>query len=281
MSARCARPAAWISSCWASGERGTSELSADLRFGTISPRTVLATVGRATAGRAAFVRQLAWRDWFAHMTLDHPDLADAPVQEGFRAIRWRRDDAGFDAWAAGRTGFPIVDAGMRQLLAEGWMHNRLRMIVASFLVKDLHIEWTRGARHFMRHLVDGDLASNQHGWHWTAGTGTDAAPYFRIFNPATQAAKFDPKGDYRRRWLWGWDGSDSKDARDYFDAVPRSWGMDPENGYPDEPIVDLAAGRQRAWLHENGLVQAEEAGEQGTRVRVRWTERQRDRYQTL
>ena len=107
----------------------------------------------------------------------------------------------FDAWRQGRTGYPIVDAGMRQLLAEGWMHNRVRMIVASFLVKDLHIEWQHGARHFMRHLVDGDLASNQHGWQWTAGTGTDAAPYFRVFNPVTQGQKFDPDGDYVRRWV--------------------------------------------------------------------------------
>ena len=110
-------------------------------------------------------------------------------------------DEAFAAWAAGRTGYPIVDAGMRQLLAEGWMHNRVRMIVASFLVKDLHIEWTHGARHFMRHLVDGDLASNQHGWQWTAGTGTDAAPYVRIFNPVTQGRKFDPGGSYIRRYV--------------------------------------------------------------------------------
>ncbi len=110
-------------------------------------------------------------------------------------------DAALDAWAAGRTGYPIVDAGMRQLLADGWMHNRVRMIVASFLVKDLHVGWTHGARHFMRHLVDGDLASNQHGWQWTAGTGTDAAPYFRVFNPVTQGNKFDPDGDYVRRWV--------------------------------------------------------------------------------
>jgi len=104
-------------------------------------------------------------------------------------------------WASGTTGYPIVDAGMRQLLATGWMHNRVRMIVASFLVKDLHLPWQWGARHFMRHLVDGDLASNQHGWQWTAGSGTDAAPYYRIFNPTTQSERFDPSGRYLRAWL--------------------------------------------------------------------------------
>ena len=107
----------------------------------------------------------------------------------------------FERWTLGTTGYPIVDAGMRQLLATGWMHNRVRMLVASFLVKDLHLPWQWGARHFMRHLVDGDLASNSHGWQWTAGTGTDAAPYFRIFNPTTQALRFDPDGDYVRRWV--------------------------------------------------------------------------------
>jgi deoxyribodipyrimidine photo-lyase len=110
-------------------------------------------------------------------------------------------DARFDVWAAGRTGYPLVDAGMRQLLEQGWMHNRVRMITASFLVKDLHIDWTRGARHFMDHLIDGDLASNQHGWQWTAGTGTDPAPYFRIFNPVSQSRRFDPDGEYIRRWV--------------------------------------------------------------------------------
>ena len=107
----------------------------------------------------------------------------------------------FDVWSNGRTGFPIVDAGMRQLLATGWMHNRVRMIVASFLVKDLHLPWQWGARHFMNHLVDGDLASNNHGWQWAAGTGTDAAPYFRVFNPTAQAERFDPDGEYVRRWM--------------------------------------------------------------------------------
>jgi deoxyribodipyrimidine photo-lyase len=135
----------------------------------------------------------------------------------------------FDAWREGRTGYPIVDAGMRQLKAEGWMHNRVRMIVASFLVKDLHIEWQHGARHFMKWLVDGDLASNQHGWQWTAGCGTDAAPYFRVFNPVEQGKKFDPEGSYIRKYL--------PELRD----VPA-----PEIHQPREPIVDHAEERRVA-----------------------------------
>src|SRR6201989_1364320 len=130
-----------------------------------------------------------------------PEVVRHEFQERYRDLEWARRSEKLDAWKEGRTGYPIVDAGMRQLLAEGWMHNRLRMIVASFLVKDLHIEWTHGARHFMRHLVDGDLASNQHGWQCPAGTGTDAAPYFRIFNPVPQGRKFDPEGEYIRRYV--------------------------------------------------------------------------------
>ena len=146
----------------------------------------------------------------------------------------------FEAWTQGRTGYPIVDAGMRQLLAEGWMHNRVRMIVASFLVKDLHIEWQRGARWFMQHLVDGDLASNQHGWQWTAGTGTDAAPYFRIFNPTTQAERFDPRGTYVRRYVPELRGIDGK-------AVHQPWKL--AGGVPDgyvEPVVDHKEEREES-----------------------------------
>ena len=143
----------------------------------------------------------------------------------------------FDAWRDGRTGYPIVDAGMRQLRTEGWMHNRVRMIVASFLVKDLHLPWWRGARHFMRYLVDGDLASNQHGWQWTAGSGTDAAPYFRIFNPTSQGEKFDPEGDYVRRYVAELREVSGK-------QVHQPWRL-PDGavpGYPG-PIVDHAAER--------------------------------------
>ena len=179
----------------------TSRMSPYLKFGSIHPRTLLADLG---PGDETFRRELAWREFYAAVLHHWPDSAREYFVPTLAAMRYDTGagaDEHFAAWAAGRTGYPIVDAGMRQLLAQGWMHNRMRMIVASFLVKDLHLEWTLGARHFMRHLVDGDLASNSHGWQWTAGTGTDAAPYFRIFNPVRQGKKFDPDGAYIRRWV--------------------------------------------------------------------------------
>ncbi len=146
----------------------------------------------------------------------------------------------FEAWCAGRTGYPIVDAGMRQLRVEGWMHNRVRMIVASFLVKDLHVDWTWGARHFMAHLVDGDLASNQHGWQWVAGTGTDASPYFRVFNPIGQSQKFDPAGRYLRRYV-----PELAELDDTEVHQPWTAGVRRPADYPD-PIVDHGAERSES-----------------------------------
>jgi deoxyribodipyrimidine photo-lyase len=180
---------------------GTSELSADLRFGTLSPRTVVGAVGTATAGRAAFVRQLAWRDWYAHLTHEHPDIARRALSSGFDRVRWRDDPDALAAWRNGRTGYPIVDAGMRQLARTGWMHNRVRLVTASFLVKDLLLDWRHGERWFRHLLVDGDVPQNAGNWQWVAGTGPDAAPYFRVLNPTTQSRRFDPSGDYIRTWV--------------------------------------------------------------------------------
>lgn len=169
----------------------TSELSVDLHFGTLSPRRAAVAL-RDVPGGAAIVRQLAWRDWYAHLLWEHPRLTRHPMRPAYEALQWQNDNEEFEAWCAGTTGYPIVDAGMRQLAATGWMHNRVRMIVASFLVKDLLVDWRWGEAHFRRLLVDGDTTQNVGNWQWVAGTGPDAAPYFRIFNPTTQAKSSTP-----------------------------------------------------------------------------------------
>jgi deoxyribodipyrimidine photo-lyase len=179
----------------------TSHLSADLKFGTLSPRRVAGEVGEDTSGRRSFIRQLAWRDFYAQILFHFPHTVDRAMRPEYDAVEWNDDDEWFAAWAEGRTGYPIVDAGMRQLTTEGWMHNRVRMITASFLVKDLLIDWRRGERHFRRLLVDGDVAQNVGNWQWVAGTGADAAPYFRILNPVAQSRRFDPNGEYIRRYV--------------------------------------------------------------------------------
>jgi deoxyribodipyrimidine photo-lyase len=179
----------------------TSRLSADLKFGTIAPHRIAAEIGEATPGRRSFVRQLAWRDFYAQVLEGRPDTVDAAYRAEYSSIPWANDDEGFDAWTTGRTGFPIVDAGMRQLANDGFMHNRVRMVAASFLVKDLLIDWRRGERWFRHHLIDGDVAQNVGNWQWVAGTGVDAAPYFRVFNPTTQSRRFDPDGEYIRKWV--------------------------------------------------------------------------------
>ncbi len=181
---------------------GTSQMSAHLKWGEIHPRTMLADLAqRRSAGAQTYRRELAWREFYADVLFHRPETARDYLRPEFARMEYDAPDGALDAWREGRTGFPIVDAGMRQLRATGWMHNRVRMIVASFLVKDLHLEWQHGARHFLHWLVDGDLASNQHGWQWVAGCGTDAAPYFRVFNPTTQGRTFDPDGAYLRRWV--------------------------------------------------------------------------------
>ncbi len=229
------------------GIDGTSGLSVDLKFGALSPRTVVEVTGLHSEGRRAFVRQLAWRDWWFHLLFDRPTLATNAFKAEFDSIVWRDAPTDFDAWCHGRTGYPIVDAGMRQLAATGLMHNRVRMITASFLVKDLLIDWRLGERYFRRELLDADLAQNAGNWQWVAGTGPDAAPYFRIFNPTAQAKRFDPSGDYVRTWVPELEALRSS-------SIHEPWAMGPlelagagivlGDTYP-ERIVDHAVARQR------------------------------------
>ena len=230
---------------------GTSRLSPHLHFGEISPRRVwmaLKEVRAPKSDASKFRAELGWRE-FAHHLLHHfPDFPEANFQEKFDAFPWRDDKTALRAWTRGRTGIPIVDAGMRELWATGWMHNRVRMITASFLVKNLLISWRHGEAWFWDTLVDADLANNSAGWQWVAGSGADAAPYFRIFNPVSQGERFDPDGRYVRRWCpelenlpntlihkpWTANRSDLEDA-----------GVRLGQTYP-QPIVDLAETRKRA-----------------------------------
>jgi len=224
------------------GADATSRLSPYLKWGCIHPRQVLAGLGR-TKAEERFRTELAWRDFYADVLWQHPESARQSLRPEMAAMRvdtGPASDERFAAWAAGRTGYPLVDAGMRQLRGEAWMHNRVRMVVASFLVKDLHIDWSRGARWFLDHLVDGDLASNNHGWQWVAGTGTDPAPYFRVFNPVTQSKDHDPDGTYIRRWVPELAGVDAKGIHEPWKLVDG-----PPAGYPP-PVVDHAVERRDA-----------------------------------
>jgi deoxyribodipyrimidine photo-lyase len=220
----------------------TSWMSVHLKYGEIHPRTVLADLAEAGRGArgalatsvATYRSEIAWREFHADVLWHSPTATRRSLREVVPADAWatgpEADDA-FAAWREGRTGYPVVDAGMRQLLGTGWMHNRVRMIVASFLVKDLHVEWQRGADHFMAWLVDGDVPQNQLNWQWVAGTGRDAAPYFRVFNPVTQGQKFDPSGDYVRRWV--------PELRDVPGAaVHEPWTLPggPPDGYPERMV---------------------------------------------
>ena len=224
---------------------GTSRMSVHLKWGEIHPRTMLADLERHSpatgSGPATYRKELAWREFYADVLFARPETARTHLRPEFDRMEYD-DPAGpagaeLEAWRQGRTGFPIVDAGMRQLRATGWMHNRVRMIVASFLVKDLHLSWRHGARHFMTWLVDGDLASNQHGWQWTAGSGTDASPFFRVFNPTSQGRRFDPHGHYVRRWV-----PELGPVADPHDPSPDERGT---VDYP-RPLVDHAEERLEA-----------------------------------
>lgn len=179
----------------------TSRLSQDLHFGTLSPLQVIRAARDASANTSKFVSEVAWREFYHYILWFHPRVTREPFQQRYAGMRWAEDPEGLAAWKEGRTGYPVVDAAMRQLLATGYMHNRARMIVASFLTKDLLIDWREGEAHFMRHLVDGDVANNNGGWQWAASTGTDPQPYFRIFNPVLQGKRHDPEGEYVRQWI--------------------------------------------------------------------------------
>ncbi|MEN9687156.1 MAG: hypothetical protein RL381_168 [Actinomycetota bacterium] len=182
------------------GIDGTSKMSTYLKFGEIHPRTLLANLG-ASKAHDTYRKEIAWREFYADVLFHNPTTNTDYYAPKFKKMRYDKPGKQFEAWSEGKTGYPFVDAAMRQLVREGWMHNRTRMVVASFLVKDLHLEWQLGERFFAQHLVDFDVASNAHGWQWTAGTGTDASPYYRVFNPIEQGKRFDENGDYIRKYI--------------------------------------------------------------------------------
>lgn len=229
---------------------GTSRLSQDLKFGCVSARAVwraiVRTQGDSESGRG-FTNQLLWRE-FAHHTLwDRPSLLQRPFRSDFDGFPWRDDDPAWQAWVTGQTGYPVVDASARQLLGEGYVHNRARMISASFLTKHLLIHYRRGEAHYLKYLVDGDWAQNNLGWQWSAGCGCDAQPYFRVFNPITQGQRFDPSGDYVRRWVPELARLPTKYLHAPWTAptgVLAEAGLTLGRDYP-EPIVEHTAARQR------------------------------------
>ena len=222
-------------------EDATSRLSPYLKLGVIHPRTLLADLaGRSGEGVQRYRTELCWREFYADVLWRDPDSLWHDLRPELATMDYDHDEELVQRWREGQTGFPVVDAAMRQLLATGWMHNRARMITASFLCKDLHEWWPIGARHFLDHLIDGDVASNNHGWQWAAGTGTDAAPYFRVFNPISQGQKFDPNGDYVRRWVPELRHLSGASVHTPWDAADGY-----VQGYP-EPIVDHAAERKEA-----------------------------------
>ena len=232
---------------------GCSGLSENLTYGEISPRRCwhagLRAQARDAAGADAWLSELGWRDFAWHLIWHTPHITERSWRKGWERFPWRsaEDNAELRAWCRGRTGVPFVDAAMREMYVTGRMHNRGRMIVASYLTKHLMTHWRHGMDWFADCLTDWDPASNAMGWQWAAGSGPDAAPYFRIFNPDTQAQKFDPEGTYRRRWIAEGQRHPPDTALSYFRAVPRGWGLDPTTAaaYPD-PVVPLGEGRARA-----------------------------------
>ncbi len=230
---------------------GSSRLSPYIRWGCLSPLELEHKFGlQQGKGSRVYRKELAWREFYASVLKNFPEVAELEFQERYRGtLNWQSDDELLEAWQQGRTGYPLVDAGMRELLGDGWMHNRVRMVVASFLTKDLHLDWREGERWFMERLVDGDMASNNGGWQWTTSVGTDPAPYFqRMFNPMTQQERFDPKGEYVRRWV-----PELRKVPD--EHLVRPWLMDEEQqrasgceigtDYP-APVIDHAEERRFA-----------------------------------
>jgi len=227
------------------GEDGTSRLSQDLRFGLISIRDLYAKCqstmarweGNQRSSAEIYVRELIWREFYMQILWHRPEVLEEEFSPKFRGLNWSRDEGCFRRWCEGHTGFPVVDAAMRQLSQTGFMHNRARMITAMFLTKDLHLDWRMGERYFMTQLVDGEIASNNGGWQWSAGTGADAAPYFRIQNPWTQTKRFDPDGKYIKRWI-----------PELRDVSPERFGRESNSslakGYP-APMVNHAEARER------------------------------------
>ena len=228
---------------------GTSMLSPHLHWGELSPNQVWHAVGRGHAGgREKFENEVLWHEFAAHVLWNDPELPDRPQRPSMATLPWRRDRKALEAWQRGQTGIPIVDAGMRQLWQIGWMHNRVRMITASFLIKHALVDWTEGEAWFWDTLVDADLATNAMSWQWVAGSGTDSAPFFRVFNPVSQSRRFDPAGGYIRRYV-----PELAALPDRFIHAPHEApadvleqaGVTPGRSYP-HPVVDLAEGRDRA-----------------------------------
>jgi deoxyribodipyrimidine photo-lyase len=244
-------------------EPGTSRLSPHLHFGEVSPRQALWALRTRSGGSGlgpgpeAFLRELGWREFAHHVLYHFPHTPEAPLDPRFAAFPWRTGgEALLAAWQRGHTGIPLVDAGLRELWTTGWMHNRVRMVAASFLTKHLRVSWEAGARWFWDTLVDADLANNTLGWQWVAGCGADAAPYFRVFNPARQGERFDPHGTYVRRWVPELERLPARWVHRPWQAPPDALagaGVDLGRGYP-APLVDLDAGRQEALAAYRALV---------------------------
>lgn len=233
-------------------KNGTSLLSENLAYGEISARTCWdAGQGAMRAGKPGaetFLKEVVWRDFAYHLVHHTPHITTSNWREEWEAFPWNTDADAAEviAWKQGRTGMAVVDAAMREMYVTGRMHNRARMLVASYLTKHLMTDWKIGMNWFEECLVDWDPASNAMGWQWSAGSGPDATPYFRVFNPETQAEKFDKAGRYRMRWLAEITSKPLETAASYFDAIPQSWGLTPDMGYPTHPIVSASDGRKRA-----------------------------------